>query len=113
MRHIKFRQEKINESLADDIMYAVDVADYLSKKGMPFRESHKLTGQIVLYCLQNREGMSKLPIEKYKQFSEIFEKDIYNIFKPEKSAHAKCTFGSASPESVKGQIKTARAFLKK
>ncbi|MEI7640129.1 MAG: argininosuccinate lyase [bacterium] len=113
MRHIKFRQEKINESLADDFMYAVDVADYLSKKGMPFRESHKLTGQIVLYCLQNREGMSKLPIEKYKQFSEIFEKDIYNIFKPEKSAHAKCTFGSASPESVKGQIKTARAFLKK
>jgi argininosuccinate lyase len=110
---VKFREEKTSKQLEDHFMYAVDIADYLVKKGVPFRESHSITGGMVLYSLEKRKPFKRFEKEELKSFSEKFGDDYYSIFTPAASLGSKATAGSASPASVRKQIKDAKKFLKK
>ena len=57
---------------------ATDCADYLAKKGMPFRSAYKITGQLVALCISKGVTMGELPLENYQEYSELFEQDIYD-----------------------------------
>jgi argininosuccinate lyase len=58
-------------------MAATDIADYLVKKGMPFRNAHEVAGKITLYCIQKNTTFNDLKISEYKKFYNLFEEDIY------------------------------------
>ncbi len=90
---------------------ATDMADYLVKKGMPFRTAYKLTGETVAYCIQNRTVLEDLPFEKYKELSPLFEKDIYNEISLKTCVEKRISVGSTGPESVKMQIEYITEFL--
>jgi argininosuccinate lyase len=115
--NISFNEEEIQKQTSDSFMYAVDLADYLVRKGVPFRESHEKVGNIIRYCLDNQKGVNvgldKLDLKHYKSFSNKFEKDVFDLYSPQKSLEAKITEGSTSFGSVKKQIANAREFLKK
>ncbi|MDR0919719.1 MAG: argininosuccinate lyase [Oscillospiraceae bacterium] len=70
-------KENMRNAAARGFINATDCADYLTKKGMPFRDAYKITGAIVAYCIENNCILEKLSIEKYKEFSEIFEEDVF------------------------------------
>ncbi len=91
---------------------ATDVADYLTKKGMPFREAHEVVGNLVLYCEKQHKGLEDLTINELKQASELFDEDITGELDSEAIVAARKTYGGTGHEPVKQQILEAEELLK-
>ena len=90
---------------------ATDLADYLVKKGMPFRTAYKHVGEIVAYCIKENLVLETVPLEKYKEFDELFDNDLYNEISLETCVSKRISAGSTGPESVKTQINYLTEFL--
>lgn len=90
---------------------ATDLADYLVKKGMPFRTAYKHVGTIVGFCIENGTVLEDLPIEKYKEFDNAFDTDLYNEISLETCVAKRISAGSTGYESVKKQIEYITEFL--
>lgn len=88
---------------------ATDLADYLAKKGMPFRAAYKIVGQIVADCIAKDCVLDDYPLTEYKKHSEIFEEDLYTEISLKTCVEKRNSLGGASPRSVREQI----AFVKK
>lgn len=90
---------------------ATDLADYLTKQGVPFRSSYKIAGQLVAYCIQNNTVLDDLPLEVLQQYSEVFKSDVYEAISLETCVSKRCSAGGTSVESVETQITAAKAYL--
>lgn len=90
---------------------ATDVADYLAKKGMPFREAHRVVGELVLYCEQHGKGLEDLTPAEFKAASELFEDDIAQDLDPAGIANARNTYGGTGRKAVETQLAEAQASL--
>lgn len=90
---------------------ATDVADYLAKKGMPFREAHRVVGELVLYCEKHSKGLEDLTPEEFAAASPLFEADIAQDLDPAGVANARVTYGGTGRDAVVGQLDEARAAL--
>ena len=90
---------------------ATDLADYLVKKGMPFRSAYKLVGQTVAFCIEKNTVLEKLPFESYKELSNLFEEDVYEEISLETCVKKRISKGGTSIESVEAQIKHVTEFL--
>ena len=100
--------ENMREAAAKGFINATDCADYLVKKGTPFRDAYKITGEIVRLCIENNLTLETLPIEKYKEFSSKFENDIFEAINLETCVMQRKVEGGPAPESVKAQIEYVR-----
>lgn len=109
---IKFNNEVMREASQKGYTTATDFAEYLVKKGIPFRNAHEITGKIVLYCIEKGKSLADLSIKEFKKFSDKIDRDVYEILTPEGSIDAKISYGSTSKKSVKEQIKLLRKKLK-
>ena len=92
---------------------ATDLADYLTKKGMPFRSAYKIVGQIVAYCIENGCVLDNMPLESYKQFSDMFETDLYDEISLETCVAKRISAGGTGPDSVEKQLQYITDFLNK
>ena len=92
-----------------DFINATDLADYLAKKGMPFRAAYKIVGQIVADCIAKDCVLDDYPLTEYKKYSDIFEEDLYTEISLKTCVEKRNSLGGASPRSVREQI----AFVKK
>ena len=90
---------------------ATDLADYLVKKGMPFRTAYKLVGETVAYCIANKTVLEELPFEKYQELSPLFEEDVYDEISLVTCVNKRVSVGSTGPASVKMQIEYITEFL--
>ncbi len=108
---IKINHKIIDNKLSEYII-ATDLSDYLVKKGMPFRESHKVVGRIIRHSIEKNVPLSKLPIEKYRQFSNLFKEDVYEVINIRKSIEVRKIEGGTSTSSVKKQILKAKRILR-
>ena len=90
---------------------ATDVADYLAKKGMPFRDAHRVVGELVLYCEKHGKGLEDLTADEFRAASDLFEDDIAADLDPEGIANARTTYGGTGIEAVKQQLAEAKAAL--
>ena len=90
---------------------ATDVADYLAKRGMPFREAHAVVGRLVLECEKRGCGLEDLTLEELREASELFEADIVGELDPAGIARARTTYGGTGNEAVAKQLAEARATL--
>ena len=88
----------------NEALFALDIADYLVKKGIAFKHAHDIVGKLVYLSLEKNIGISSISIDKLKQISEKFDKDVYSILNEKKSVFAKKSTGSTGPLLVKGQI---------
>ena len=104
--------ENMREAAAKGFINATDCADYLVKKGTPFRDAYKITGEIVRLCIENNLTLETLPIEKYKEFSSKFENDIFEAINLETCVMQRKVEGGPAPESVKAQIEYIRNKIK-
>ena len=87
---------------------ATDAADYLVKKGMPFRTAYKITGQLVAHCIASHQTLETLPIADYQGMSELFDNDIYEAVNLDTCVKTRISEGGTSPESVTAQIRQIR-----
>ena len=90
---------------------ATDLADYLVKKGLPFRSAYKIAGSIVAYCIQNGEVLEELTLQEYKSFSEVFEADVFDEISLSACVNKRISLGGTSPKSVKAQIEEIKGKL--
>ena len=104
--------KNMREAAAKGFINATDCADYLVKKGIPFRDAYKITGEIVRLCIENNLTLETLPIEKYKEFSNKFENDIFEAISLETCVMQRKVEGGPAPESVKAQIEYIRKKIK-
>ncbi len=90
---------------------ATDLADYLVKKGMPFRSAYKISGQIVSDCIKSGKVLETLTIEEYKSYSDVFDSDLYGEINLETCVNKRISVGGTSPKSVENQIEYVRGKL--
>ena len=95
----------------DPALFATDVADYLVRKGMPFRRAHAIVGILVGLAEQKGETLASLTIEMYRQQSSLFEPDVYALFDPESALSKREIMGGTGKKSVEMQIKHAHQLL--
>ena len=90
---------------------ATDLADYLVKKGQPFRSAYKTVGQIVGKCISEKKTLETLSLIEYKEFDNLFEEDLYKEIDLKNCAEKRISAGGTGIESVKTQISQVREFL--
>jgi argininosuccinate lyase len=90
---------------------ATDMADYLTKKGMPFRSAYKIVGNIVASCIASGNILETLPLATYKNFSELFEEDLYEEISLDACVKKRISKGSTGPESVSYQLQFVADYL--
>ena len=90
---------------------ATDLADYLVKKGLPFRSAYKISGQLVALCIQKGTVLEELPLETYKEYSDLFDTDLYNDIDLVTCVEKRISEGGTSTASVKAQIAYVREVL--
>ena len=83
---------------------ATDLADYLVKKGMPFRSAYKISGQLVAYCISNHTVLEELPLDTFQQYSDLFDEDLYDAIDLVKCVEKRISEGGTSVASVEAQI---------
>lgn len=102
---IRFNTNRMYETIVEGYSVATDIAEYLVKKGLPFRKAHELTGKLVFYCISRKKKLEELTLRELNKFSPLISDDIYFYLRPEKSVRGKKSFGSTSPDEVRKQIK--------
>lgn len=110
---IKFKKDNIRDSLIGGFMTATDVADYLTKKGMPFRNAHEVTGNIVSYAEKKESELDGLTLDEYKKFSELFSKDIFSCITIEGSVNSRTSYGGTAKKNVEKMIIEAKKDIAK
>ena len=85
--------DKMAQAVAHDFSNATDLADYLVRKGLPFRQAHEVVGKCVAYAIEKGKFLLEIPIEEYKQFSELFESDLMAALDPANCVEARRSYG--------------------
>jgi len=111
MKTIKVDIKRIRESIEDYIL-ATDLADYLAKKGAPFREAHRIVARLNEYAIANHKSFHELSMGEYNKFSSLFAEDVYDITM-ESSVAARNVIGGTSPQQVEIALAKARELIKK
>ncbi len=90
---------------------ATDMADYLVRKGMPFREAHHVVGSTVNYCIKHGKKLDALTIDEFRSFNELIDEDIYQDITLEACVAARKSYGGTAPEAVRSQIQQAESII--
>ncbi|MDD3382028.1 MAG: argininosuccinate lyase, partial [Bacilli bacterium] len=106
---IKVNKQKMKTSASGGFMNATDVADYLTKKGLPFRDSYEISGKLVAEAIKLGYTFENMPFDVYKKFSVKFENDIYEAVDIERCALSRNSLGGPAINQVEEQIE----FIKK
>ncbi len=105
-------KENMRNAAAKGFINATDCADYLVKKGMPFRDAYKITGGLVAECISLGTDLEHLPLENYREKTELFGEDVYEAISLETCVKERKSYGGPSPESTAKQIEITEERLK-
>lgn len=104
-------KENMRAAAAKGFINATDCADYLVKRGLPFRDAYKITGGLVAYCIDHGKTLETLTLDEYRQASSGFEQDIYGAIGLETCVKERKIAGGPAPEAVARQIAAAKVAL--
>ncbi|MDO9464670.1 MAG: argininosuccinate lyase [bacterium] len=113
LENIKPNRKRLENVLSMDFSCATEIADYLVRQSMAFRDAHKLVGRIVRYCIDNKKYLRDLTYSEFKTFSNLFSRDILNFTSPSSSVKSKSSPGGTCLKNVKAQIEKAKKSLSK
>lgn len=111
IKTMKVNKEKMLQAAKEGFLNATDVADYLTKKGLPFRDSHNVAGKLVSYCINSKKTLDELSIDEFKKESSLFEEDIYSAIDIKNSVISKKEIGGPNPETVKHVLELNKIWL--
>ncbi|HOH36137.1 MAG TPA: argininosuccinate lyase [Spirochaetota bacterium] len=113
LKEMTVNKERMRQAVFSNYSTATDLADYLARKGLPFREAHEVSGSIVKFCETSGKDFFSLTLEEIKKFSDCFESDIVEILNPENSTERKLSLGSTSLSEVRKQIIELKNIIEK
>ncbi len=108
---MKANPEQMKAAAQGGFINATDLADYLVKKGLPFRSAYKISGQIVAKCIAEHQVLDTLPLSVYREFSPLFDADLYDEISLETCVAKRISEGGTSPQSVAAQIAYVKGVL--
>lgn len=109
---IKIYRDRMEAAAGDPNLLATDLAEYLVKKGAPFREAHEIVGRLVAHAAKTKLPLNQVSREKLKKLSPLFDVDVANVFDVQRSLASRRAIGAPSPENVVAQIEHWRAQLR-
>jgi len=112
LKTAKFNKPTMRNAASKGFTNATDAADYLVKKGIPFRDAHKIIGEMVAYCIGENISLDEIKPEKLKEFSEIIENDFYEAVSIDTCVNERSVYGGPSESAMKLQLENAETFLK-
>jgi len=111
MGTVKVKRENMLAAAMKGFSTATDLADYLVKKGVPFRDAHEIVGKAVRYGIDNSKDLGEMSLDELQSFSDVVEQDIYKVLTPEGSCAARDHFGGTAPAQVRQAIERAKSRL--
>jgi len=108
---MRFNKKNMEESAKLGFTNATDAADYLVKKGMPFRDAHSVIGRLVLFCIEKNCAIDDLTLEELQSISEVFEADIYDAISLKTCVEKRLTTGAPGPQQMKNVISIYHKYL--
>ena len=111
VRTMRVKSENMYRAAQGGFINATDLADYLTKRGVPFRSAYKTVGQIVSYCIENKLVLDSVPLSEYKKFSDVFENDLYEEISLKTCVAKRISEGSTGYASVQTQIDNMKSFI--
>ncbi|MGI5958539.1 MAG: argininosuccinate lyase [Massiliimalia sp.] len=111
LKTMRVLKDNMRHAAAKGFINATDCADYLVKKGLPFRDAYKVTGGLVAYCIDHNKTLETLSLEEYQQAHELFAKDVFEAISLDTCVKGRNVLGGPAPQMVKQQIETARKTL--
>ena len=108
-----WKKDKMRAACNGGFLNATDIADYLVRKGLPFRTAHGVSAKAVKLAIERNCELEDLPLELLKDCSELIEEDIYSKISVESCVETRNTIGGPASECVIAQIKDLKAFIKK
>jgi argininosuccinate lyase len=111
LRNIALNVERVQTAASEGMMNATELADYLVRKGIPFREAHETVGKIVVMALEKKLELDKLSLAELQSFSNRIEADVFDSLTLEQTLAAKDVVGGTSPDRVGRALLEARAYL--
>lgn len=111
LKNTRVRSERLIEAAARGDLNATELADYLVGKGMPFRQAHELVGRLVRYGLERGKRLEEFSLEEYRQFSPLFESDVYEALSLDAALARKAVPGGTAPARVAEALAAARQRL--
>ena len=104
--------ENMRRAASGGFINATDCADYLVKRGMPFRSAYKITGELVAECIAKKTDLESLSLDEYKAHSELFDSDVYEFINLERCVETRISKGGTTKGSVLMQVEHIREFIK-
>ena len=111
LRTMTFREDVMEKGAAGGFTNATDCADYLTKKGVPFRDAHHVVGELVNYCIKADVALMDLSLEELKSFHPAFEQDVFEAMSLKTCVEGRCIPGGPAPAAVQASIDAARRQL--
>ena len=105
------RRHNMERAAAGGFINATDCADYLVKKGMPFREAYMIVGRLVNMCIKSGETLDTLPLKDFRSISNLFDADVYQALELKTCVNGRTVYGGPASDSVKQQIANIKAFV--
>ena len=105
------RKDNMRAAAAKGFINATDCADYLVKKGMPFRDAYKISGTLVAKCIRENLTLETLPLEVYQEMTPLFTEDIYDAISLETCVKGRVSQGGPSPKAVAVQLEQVKNIL--
>ena len=110
---MKVKKENLYAAAQKGFLNATDLADYLVRKGLPFRSAYKMVGALVASCIAQGKTLESLTLDEYRAVSDLFDEDLYNEISLETCVAKRISAGSTGPASVAAQIESVKAWLEK
>ena len=112
LRTMRFRKQRMEDSAKNGFTNATDAADYLVNHGVPFRDTHGIVGQLVLYCIDKNIALDDMSLEEYKAISPVFEEDIYEAISMKTCVEMRNTIGAPGKSAMEQAIALEETYLK-
>jgi len=111
LRNISVHKERASVSASTSYMNATELADYLVRKGMPFREAHEVVGKVVMRAIELGKELDQLPLSELREVSALFAEDVHSALTLEQTLNSKSQAGGTAPEAVASALTRARQSL--
>ena len=111
IRGMKVREDVMRRAVEEDFSNATDLADYLVRKGVPFRQAHTVSGKAVALCIERGIWLGDMALEDYRTLSPLFDEDIYDAIRPEACVAGRNSYGGTSYEQVRMQLAAAEELI--
>jgi len=109
---LTFRTDRMRAAAGENFATATDLADYLVRKGLPFRQAHEIVGRVVRHALERTLGLEQIPLADLRRFSELIGSDVHQALTVEASLRARAVTGGTAPEAVRRALAQARELVR-